>query len=85
MKSSKNLLQGNIRGIFYKYLVLSISATIMISGNYFIDTLCIGQKLGEEGLAALKSCVANNNSVICAWVFVWSWKRNKIFGIYGTE
>lgn len=53
MKSSKNLLQGNIRGIFYKYLVPSMSATIMISGNYFIDTLCIGQKLGEEGLAAL--------------------------------
>lgn len=53
MKSNKNLLQGSVRSSFYRYLVPSMSATIMLSANYFIDTLCIGQKLGEEGLAAL--------------------------------
>lgn len=53
MKSDKNLLQGNVRKTFYRYLVPGMSATIMLSANYFIDTLCIGQKLGEEGLAAL--------------------------------
>lgn len=53
MKSDKNLLQGNVRKTFYRYLIPGMSATIMLSANYFIDTLCIGQKLGEEGLAAL--------------------------------
>lgn len=53
MKSEKNLLQGSVSKTFYRYLVPSMSATIMLSANYFIDTLCIGQKLGEEGLAAL--------------------------------
>lgn len=53
MKSNKNLLQGSVSKTFYRYLVPSMSATIMLSANYFIDTLCIGQKLGEEGLAAL--------------------------------
>ncbi len=48
-----NLLKDNISETFIKYLVPSVSATIMISFNYFVDTLCIGQKLGERGLAAL--------------------------------
>ncbi len=53
MKKKINLLHDKENGTFLKYLVPSVSATIMISFNYFIDTLCIGQKLGENGLAAL--------------------------------
>lgn len=52
-KNTVDLLQGNVSETFMKYMVPSVSATIMISFNYFIDTLCIGQKLGESGLAAL--------------------------------
>ena len=44
---------GNLRAIFLRYLFPSIAATVMISINFFVDTLCIGQKLGEGGLASL--------------------------------
>jgi len=53
MKRKIDLLQSNESKTFLNYLVPSVSATIMISFNYFVDTLCIGQKLGEKGLAAL--------------------------------
>lgn len=53
MKKKIDLLQGNVSETFLQYLIPSVSATMMISFNYFIDTLCIGQKLGEQGLAAL--------------------------------
>lgn len=53
MKSNQNLLDGSVTKVFYRYLIPSMSSTIMLSANYFIDTLCIGQKLGESGLAAL--------------------------------
>ncbi len=53
MKKQIDLLQGKVNETFLQYLLPSISATMMISFNYFIDTLCIGQKLGEQGLAAL--------------------------------
>lgn len=52
-RRNNELLQGNITNTFFKYLIPSVSATIMISVNYFVDTLCIGRKLGEQGLAAL--------------------------------
>lgn len=53
MKKQIDLLRGKVNETFLQYLLPSVSATIMISFNYFIDTLCIGQKLGEKGLAAL--------------------------------
>ncbi len=53
MKKKIDLLRSNERNTFIKYLLPSVSANIMISVNYFVDTLCIGQKLGENGLAAL--------------------------------
>ncbi|MCI9176331.1 MAG: hypothetical protein HFH49_15625, partial [Lachnospiraceae bacterium] len=53
MKKQIDLLQGKVNETFLQYLLPSVSATMMISFNYFIDTLCIGQKLGEQGLAAL--------------------------------
>ena len=51
--SRQDLLRGDLRPIFLRYLFPSIAATVMISINFFVDTLCIGQKLGELGLAAL--------------------------------
>lgn len=53
MKNKVDLLQGNVSKTFLQFLIPSVSATMMISFNYFIDTLCIGQKLGETGLASL--------------------------------
>lgn len=53
MNKKIDLLRGNVSATFLQYLIPSVSATMMISFNYFIDTLCIGQKLGEQGLAAL--------------------------------
>lgn len=53
MKLNENLLHGDVKKIFYRYLAPSMSATIMISANYFVDTLCIGRELGQAGIAAL--------------------------------
>lgn len=53
MKEKIDLLRSKESDTFIKYLLPSVSANIMISVNYFVDTLCIGQKLGESGLAAL--------------------------------
>lgn len=53
MRKQIDLLTGRVNETFLQYLLPSVSATIMISFNYFIDTLCIGQKLGQQGLAAL--------------------------------
>ncbi|MEG0485341.1 MAG: MATE family efflux transporter [Oscillospiraceae bacterium] len=49
----QDLLHGHLRPIFLRYLFPSIAATVMISLNFFVDTLCIGQKIGESGLASL--------------------------------
>ena len=51
--TKQDLLQDDLRPIFLRYLFPSIAATVMISINFFVDTLCIGQKLGELGLAGL--------------------------------
>lgn len=53
MIHNKEILHGEVNEVFLKYLAPSVFATIMISINFFVDALCIGQTLGEEGLAAL--------------------------------
>ncbi len=53
MELNETLLHGDVKKLFYRYLAPSMSATIMVSANYFIDTLCIGRELGQEGIAAL--------------------------------
>jgi len=52
-KKKVDLLEGKVSDIFLKYLFPSVSATVMVAFNFFVDTLCIGQKFGEIGLAAL--------------------------------
>ncbi len=47
------LTVGDLGKIFPKYLFPSLSAMLFISISYFVDAVCVGQKLGETGLAAL--------------------------------
>ncbi|MEG1012023.1 MAG: MATE family efflux transporter [Ruthenibacterium sp.] len=47
------LLRENPSKLFLRYLVPGVTATMMVAMNYFVDTLCVGQTLGESGLAAL--------------------------------
>lgn len=52
-KKKIKLLSDNIFTLYLHYLFPSVMAAVMISINYFIDALCIGQKLGSAGLSAL--------------------------------
>ena len=53
MSSSKALLTQNTHKLLRQYLLPSISATLFISLNYIVDTICVGQSLGETGVTAL--------------------------------
>jgi putative MATE family efflux protein len=52
-KANVNLLEDPIRKLFYKYLVPSISATLVTSIYILADTLMIGRGVGPIGIAAL--------------------------------
>ncbi len=53
-KNSKSeLLTARPGKLFLRYLFPGVAATMMVALNYFIDTLCVGQALGETGIAAL--------------------------------
>ena len=57
-KNIKNqLIHGNATGLFFRYLFPSVWSTLLIAGNYLIDTICVGMKVGETGLAALNVVV----------------------------
>lgn len=55
--SSDRLVSGNIAKLFLRYLFPSVGATLLIALNYLIDTICVGMKIGETGLAALNVVV----------------------------
>lgn len=55
--NSDRLLSGNITKLFLRYLFPSVCATLLIAVNYLIDTICVGMKIGEVGLAALNVVV----------------------------
>lgn len=57
MRYSDTILSSSYRKVFYRYLFPSILATVLIAGTYLVDTICIGQTLGERGLAALNVVV----------------------------
>lgn len=48
-----NLLEDPVRGLFLKYLMPSISATLVTSIYILADTLMIGRGVGPIGIAAL--------------------------------
>lgn len=52
-----NLITDRVDRIFPRYLVVNISASVLISLNYFVDTVCVGQSIGEMGLASLNVAV----------------------------
>ena len=51
------LVSGNLKKLFLRYLYPSVASTLLIAGNYLIDTICVGMKIGETGLAALNVVV----------------------------
>lgn len=51
------LLTASVPKLFLRYLFPSVIATLLIAGNFLVDTICVGQKLGETGLAALNVVV----------------------------
>lgn len=53
MITNKELLTKNPHRLFLQYLFPSIAATLFISLNFMVDTICVGQKLGELGITAL--------------------------------
>lgn len=55
--TEEELLHGDLRKVFLHYLFPAVSATFLIAANYLIDTICVGQKVGETGIAALNVSV----------------------------
>lgn len=53
MHGTEDLLKGDLKKIYIKYLIPSIMASIAISMYVFVDTMFIGLGVGSEGLAAL--------------------------------
>lgn len=47
-----NLLKGDIRKLFIKFLVPAISSAVAVAAYSLIDTIAIGQGVGAEGTAA---------------------------------
>lgn len=47
-----NLLKGDIRKLFMKFLVPAISSAIAVAAYSLIDTIAIGQGVGADGTAA---------------------------------
>lgn len=54
---SNPLLTKNPLVLYLQYLFPSLCASLVIAGNYLIDTICVGLKIGEVGLAALNVVV----------------------------
>ncbi|MDO5520287.1 MAG: MATE family efflux transporter [bacterium] len=48
-----DLTEGNIKKLFFKYLLPSISATLVTSIYILVDTIIIGKGIGEQAVAAL--------------------------------
>lgn len=53
MSKSPDLLKGNPKSLFFKYLVPSISATLVTSIYILADSIIIGKGVGSDGIAAL--------------------------------
>jgi putative MATE family efflux protein len=61
MSKRLNLLEGNIKKIFFHYLLPSIGGMVGLSVYIFFDTMFIGQGVGSEGLAALSIAIPMYN------------------------
>ncbi|WP_075727177.1 MATE family efflux transporter [Tissierella creatinophila] len=61
MKERSDLLEGDIKKIFLKYLIPSVGGMLGISLYILGDTIIIGRGLGSIGLAALNVSIPINN------------------------
>lgn len=52
-----DLLADSTGKLFWRYLISTVPASILISLNFFVDTICVGQSVGELGLASLNVAV----------------------------
>lgn len=48
-----NLLEDNVKSLFFRYLIPSISATLVTSIYILVDTIIIGKGIGVDAVAAL--------------------------------
>lgn len=53
MSATPDLLKGEPKKLFFKYLVPSISATLVTSVYILADSIIIGKGVGSDGIAAL--------------------------------
>lgn len=53
LKEKVDLLEGNIRKIFLKYLIPAVGGMLGTSLYVLGDTMVVGRGLGSQGLAAL--------------------------------
>ena len=75
MKQQTSVTAGNLKKLYFRYLLSSIGSALIISIYSSVDMICVGQYAGPEGTAAL-SCV---NPL---WGMMMS--LGVIFGVGGT-
>lgn len=51
--NSGDLLKGNIFKLYIRFFIPALVSYVMLSVNYFVDAVCIGQKIGDVGLSAV--------------------------------
>lgn len=61
MSKRLNLLEDDVRKIFFHYLLPSIGGMVGLSLYIFFDTMFVGQGVGSEGLAALSIAIPMYN------------------------
>ena len=77
-KDQNQLICGNATKLFLRYLFPSVMATLLIAANYLIDTICVGMKIGETGLAALNVVVPVTGLMYAAG-FLFSFGSSNLF------
>jgi putative MATE family efflux protein len=61
MSHRVDFLKDDIRKLFVKFLIPSISGSVMVSMYILFDTIFIGRGVGSEGLAALNIAIPTYN------------------------
>lgn len=61
MEQRNDLLDGDIKKIFFKYLIPSVGAMLGLSLYILGDTIMIGRGIGSRGLAALNIAIPMHN------------------------
>lgn len=61
MSRRVNLLESDVKKLFFHYLIPSIGGMIGLSLYIFFDTMFVGQGVGSEGLAALSIAIPMYN------------------------